>query len=297
MKSYKELLNEWAQNTSRLHEMTNDERSKLQKVLLSMFKDIQEVCENNNLTLMLTGGSCLGAVRHKGFIPWDDDLDVMMPRADYERLISLLQEGVLNEQYEYRYPNGKMESTCCFLKLYKKNTVFGFKDEAYYANGIYIDIFPIDGVPSSKLKKFLISHTANALRLISNCVAEYKYPSYLQKYALEESPELNKLIKKRMVVGCVFSFIDHKTWKLWFDKLVSNEDNSEYLTIPTGRKLYNGEINKYDVFFPPRKCEFAGLIAKIPNDADAYLKNMYGDYMKIPPVSKRERHFIETLKF
>lgn len=96
MKSYKELLNENARN-SNLRQLTEDESAAMKKTLVAMYQDIADLCESKGITLMLCGGSCLGAIRHQGFIPWDDDLDTCMPRADYEKLKTLLVAGALGE--------------------------------------------------------------------------------------------------------------------------------------------------------------------------------------------------------
>lgn len=101
MKSDSELMNELAHKTNYLHEMTSSESSAMKRALLDIYRDVAKLCEKEGLTLMLSGGSCLGAVRHKGFIPWDDDLDVMMRRDDYERLIRLCKEGRLGDKYEF----------------------------------------------------------------------------------------------------------------------------------------------------------------------------------------------------
>lgn len=296
MKSLKQMLNEWAQKTKFLHEMTNDERIKLQSVLLEMLKDIMKVCDNNNLTILLAGGSCLGAIRHKGFIPWDDDLDVMMSRHDYEEFISILETGVLSEKYEFRYPDGKMDCYSSFLKIYKRDTIFGSIADSPYPKGVFLDIFPIDGVSSSLIIRKLMAFFANALRLISNSVAEYCNTSELMNIYKKESPELYKYMKNRLLIGKFFSFVAHSKWVYWFDRLVRNNKKTKYLTIPTGRKLYLGELNCHDVFFPPTIAEFEGINVYVPHDYDTYLKTLYGEYMEIPPVDKRERHFIETMK-
>ena len=85
MKSDSELMNELAHKTNYLHEMTSSESSAMKRALLDIYRDVAKLCEKEGLTLMLSGGSCLGAIRHKGFIPWDDDLDVMMRRDDCVR--------------------------------------------------------------------------------------------------------------------------------------------------------------------------------------------------------------------
>ena len=124
MKSYKQLFNEWAQKTDLLHEMTDAERNAVQQHLLEMYKDIRSVCQRYNLIVVLGGGSCLGAIRHKGLIPWDDDLDLNMPRKDYNKLISLLRDGVLGDKYEFRYPDGMMYSRTAFLKNINKESLW-----------------------------------------------------------------------------------------------------------------------------------------------------------------------------
>ena len=122
MKADFQIMNELARRTHFLHELTTDESAKMKSALLDMYKDVAALCKKENLTIMLCGGSCLGAVRHHGFIPWDDDLDVMMPRKDYDQLIRLLAQGALGEKYEYSAPNKKTDSANVWLKIYRKNS-------------------------------------------------------------------------------------------------------------------------------------------------------------------------------
>lgn len=298
MKSYKQLFNEWAQTTNVLHEMTDTERMKVQQSLLSMYTDIKSICKQNNLTIVLGGGSCLGAIRHKGFIPWDDDLDLNMPRKDYNQLVALLKQGVLGDKYEFRYPDGKMYSRTAFLKIYLKDSIYEdvFGDNLLYPQGLFVDIFPIEGVPTSKLWRMLKGYLANYLRLIGNCVIESELDVRLIKQAVADSPELIKAIKRRYFIGKCFSFFSSKTWLYFFDKLVSDERFTPLVTIPTGRNLYQGEIIEYSKLFPTIEVQFENVQADVYKDYDSYLTLMYGDYMQVPPVEKRERHFIKTLK-
>lgn len=298
MKSYKQLFNEWAQKTDLLHEMTDAERNAVQQHLLEMYKDIRSVCQRYNLIVVLGGGSCLGAIRHKGLIPWDDDLDLNMPRKDYNKLISLLRDGVLGDKYEFRYPDGMMYSRTAFLKIYLKGTVYEdvFGDNNVYPQGLFIDIFPIEGVPSCKLWRTIKGYIANFLRLISNCVVESEFNSQSIRQTITDSPQLLAVINKRRFIGKCFSFLNSKKWLFMYDRFVADERITPLVTVPTGRKLYHGEMIESCKLFPSVVVPFESMNADVYHDYESYLTMMYGDYMKVPPIEKRERHFIKTIK-
>ena len=100
----------------------------------------------------------------------------------------------------------------------------------------------------------------------------------------------------RRLLGKILSVISHKRWAVWFDKFVRDEDLSKYAGIPAGRNLYYGESHPVDVFLPPIEGLFEGRKVWLPASTDKYLKRLYHDYMKMPPVDKRESHFIVDLK-
>lgn len=299
MKSYKQLLNEWAQHTDVLHAMTPEEMVSLRKALLEMYKDIARVCSENGLTVMLGGGSCLGAIRHQGFIPWDDDLDLNMARPDYNKFIKLLEQGALGEKYEFAYPNGKIHNSSAFLKIYKKNTKlvsFG-SENAKYPLGIFIDIFPLEGVSSSCFVRLLKGTIANGMRLIANCVTEVGMKSKSVSEAEKSYPELKAMARKRSLIGHLFSFTSYRKWTFWYDRFVANEDMTGLVGAPTGRKLYNGEIHDHSVFFPVAKATFEGIEVNVPGKTEEYLICLYGrNYMQLPPIEKRESHFVVEFK-
>jgi lipopolysaccharide cholinephosphotransferase len=294
MKSDSALMNELAHHVAYLRELTADESAGMKRVLLEIYHDVANVCEQYGLTYMLCGGSCLGAVRHQGFIPWDDDLDLMMPRADYERLIKLCNDGALGNKYEIDYPNGKTDSKTVFLKIYRKNSLnVELCDESTpFPKGIYIDIFALDAVPAGRLFRLIKGFFANVFQFIAIMVLYAQYPSRSLKEFMALDVSLRRRFRLKMFFGRLFSLVSHRWWVYWFDRFVASDAPNRKLGIPTGRKYYNGEIFERSVFLPPRRAIFEGLPAYIPAEYDRYLTNLYHDYMQLPPVEKRERHFI-----
>ncbi len=298
MISLKQQLNDAINQSDSLRKLSTEELTALKACILKIYKDVDKLCKDNNLTLMLTGGSCLGAIRHKGFIPWDDDLDLMMPRGEYNKLLKLCEDGALGDNYEFTYPSKEHDAPCAFLKIYLKNSkIVGLGGiSKKYPNGVFIDIFPIEGAPKSIRIRKLKGLFANTLRLCANMVdASGKWPKeVLELYKNNRKLYLN--MKCRQIIGRVLSVISHKRWICWYDAFIKNEAIGEFAVIPTGRKLYVGETLPSEVYFPPSKGEFEGMEVNLPANPDAYLKNLYGDYMWIPPEEKRESHFVMKLE-
>ena len=294
MLAYKNFLNEAAKKYAGLKELTPEESKALKNCLLDIYKHVAHVCMAHNLVIMLGGGSCLGAVRHQGFIPWDDDMDLMMPRTDYEQLIELCEQGELGNNYFIRYPNAEKDSPTMFLKVYRKSTLMkGLGgDCSPFPQECFIDIFPIEGVPENRIIRYLKGLLANAIRLIANMVAENVPIAEWEKELYSADKSLFRLIYVRRFWGKCFSIIGHKTWVRWFDKLVRDTTSNALVGIPTGRKLYNGEVFDASIFFPPRNGWFEGIEVCLPADTDSYLSNLYGSYMEIPSKEKRERHIV-----
>lgn len=297
MKGHKEILN-GAVNNSKLRKLTDLELEAIKRCTLDIYKKVVCVCNANDLTIMLGGGSALGAVRHKGFIPWDDDMDLNMPRKDYNKFITLCESGVLGDNYDFSFPNKKHDSPCAFLKIYRKDTkIIGLAGEDNrFPLGLDIDIFPIEGAPSNLLLRVTKGYLANLLRLIMNLVGESGKWSDSLSALCRQNWKLLWYMRCRQFVGRLFSIISHKRWVCWFDSFVACESISSFVVIPTGRKLYHGETFPASVFFPVSKGVFEGLEVNLPATPDIYLKRLYGDYMIIPPVEKRESHMIVDLQ-
>lgn len=298
MKSVSQIMNELAHKTDYLRELSPEESVALKNEILNIYKDVSSLCDRYGLTYMLSGGSCLGAVRHHGFIPWDDDLDIMMPRKDYDSLIKLLNEGKLGEKYEFSCPNNKTDANTVFLKIFRKDTknIEIFNINTPFPNGIFLDVFALDAVPQSSFLQKIKGGIANAIQFVSIAKLYTEYPN---RY-LEEFMSMDKGLKRRyifkLIVGKIFGFASHKKWIYWFDRFVACSNENPQWGIPTGRKYYNGEILDKCVYVPVSKGTFEGIEVPLPHNVDIYLKNLYGNYWKLPPVEKRERHFICDLE-
>lgn len=298
MKSESQLMNELSHRSHFLRELTDEESRELKSVILSIYKDVAALCDKYGLVYMMSGGTCLGAIRHQGFIPWDDDLDIMLPRKDYDALINLLEKGELGEKYDFTYPNSKADANIIFLKIFRKHTkdVELFNINTPFPKGIYIDVFALDAVPKCKWMQKVKGFVANAIQYLAIARLYKQYPSRQLKEYMYMDKELKMRYKLKMILGTLVSFASHAKWIYWFDKFVASDRDDRQWGIPTGRKYYDGEIFDKSVFVPVKKAMFEGLEVNVPNDTHAYLTNLYNNYMQLPPEDKRERHFVYEIE-
>ncbi len=287
MKTYKEIVFEQNKKNANGHIVEGDELFHLQKVLLDIYIDVQAVCEKNNLTCMLLGGSSLGAVRHKGFIPWDDDLDIAMPRKDYETFKKIFKSE-LGNKYILNAPNYDGRPTNRFPKILLKGTKFveiGLEEDDRAC--IKIDIFVLDNVPNNKLLRYLKGFQCTVLMFAGGHVQSY-----------EGARAKGRKLNKRETIGKLLSFRSSEKWFDRFDKACRwPDEKSKFIGIPSGRKHYFGEILPRETYLPASVGIFEGHKIYMQADTDTYLKNLYGNYMEIPPENKREKHYIEKIDF
>lgn len=296
LKNGKKSLNKQAYNSNEFIEIKGVQKDQLQNVLLEIFDYINALCEKNNIEFCLVGGSALGAVRHKRFIPWDDDLDLGMTRDCYNQFkTAFLKDN--DKRYKLNAPNLSDKVRSRFPKILKNATVMreltDSKDEE--TQGVFVDIFIIDNVPDNKLQRFFKGFFCNACEFIAGQVQLAENCDEQTRALLKKAGTADYIT--RITVGTLFSVIPSHKWLNLIDRIIQHNDNqSRFCSLATGRKHYFGEMMERDVFFPYSKAEFCSREVNVPSKWDAYLKNAYGDYMKIPPESHREHHYVKELK-
>ena len=292
----KQTMTEAGANSSAIRELSEQEMQKLKSVLTEMLLDVLQVCKTHNIQIMLGGGSALGAIRHQGFIPWDDDLDLMMTRVDYVRFCEVFEEN-LGDKYFLVAPNHGEQYLTRFPKIMKRDTVLRSITDvgSPLPCCIFLDIFLLENVPVNWLLRFFKGMWCNVLMFIGSRVYLYERDNPVFRAHMSGTKEAEKALKTTLRIGKLFSFIPSRKWSDWVDKAVQYPKKTGLLGAPTGRKHYFGEIHPESVFLPTSKGTFEGNDVPLPQEWDTYLKCLFGDYMQIPPPEKREKHFVVEL--
>ena len=248
---------------------------------LDILKSFIKYCDSNHLTYYLCGGSALGAVRHSGFIPWDDDIDVMMPRADYEQLLERFSDTKYRlyscwNRDDYYYP---------FAKIVDEKTVLIEDVNSKSKLGVYIDVFPIENLSSDSKTNVKIYKKRNRFMLdITSKTAIKKKRGLIKSVALLLLKAKNR---KKSLLNIVRAFDSYA-------RKISSENDG---VLCKGKIIWGygaKEIMPSNVYAEPVYLLFEGIKVKMPTDWDYYLKSLFGDYMMLPPENKRVNHSIEA---
>ena len=259
----------------------------IQKKELAIFKEFIRVCEKHQLTYFALGGTLLGAVRHKGFIPWDDDIDIGMPREDYNKLMSL-DPSEFNFPYKLVNEKNTPSFTKAFMNLQDSTTkILMTYSNVAHEESLWIDIFPIDGLPSNPIKKYL--HEKRYL--FSRMMVQLSQFNKIVNQNKENRPSLEKLIIKIAEIINIEKVLSYPFWQKNYISTISKYGMSEgYAGNYTGAYKLR-ELVPTDYFGSGTSLSFENIMIKVPEKYKEYLKAIYGDnYMQLPPEEKRIPH-------
>ena len=245
-----------------------DELKKIQKEILD---EVVKFCEENNIRYFLAYGTMLGAIRHKGYIPWDDDIDIHMPRPDYEKFIELYNKKsdsdyqIVTHELDRRYE-------VPFAKIFRKGTIvneFFYKQSVF---GVYVDIFPLDGI-KSKWQAYICGQCIRFMYI--------KTMIFCNRQTLARKARL--FITKMILLPFSSHFI-LKTMRRIATRY-NYEESKQVCSF--GSRTAMKEILPREVFDNYITVSFEGSEYRAPEGYDKYLKQKYGNYMQLPPKEKK----------
>ena len=247
--------------------------SKVKKIELEMLLEFDSICKKNNLSYFLFAGTLLGAVRHKGFIPWDDDIDVCMPRNDYQTFMRIGQKELSSKLFLQNHNTDK-GYTLPFAKIRNVDTTFieYNAQRKHFNQGVFIDIFPMDGYPSDQKRRKKYTFKQRMLKNV--CYRSYLGNSLFSKL-------------KSIPIYIVTGFKSAKRYINKYEKFVSKLEYGKTDLIMIFDGIACDKAYSYSSFNDKCKIEFEGYKLVSPKDYDRYLKEEFGDYMKLPPKENR----------
>lgn len=255
----------------------------LKKIQLEILDVVHHFCQENGITYFLSSGSLIGAVRHKGYIPWDDDIDLYMPRKDYDRFVSAFN---MDNRQRYRVVSLLTDENCtlAFAKVERTDTRIIEHVDYPMALGINIDVFPVDGVPDDleeRTKYFAkIQWFRNEL-VLKDVSLDFKRRGLIKNIIL--------------LLGKLFLF--HKSMRhlaeqldMSIDKV--NSDSQYVCNLVMGNGI--NSVFTREAINDSTDVEFEGKFYKTMRGYEEYLTKTYGNYMQLPPIEKRVSHHVFT---
>lgn len=271
-------------------ELSESQLKQLQEMLLEILGDVIAFCDQHGYRYTLAGGTALGAVRHQGFIPWDDDIDIDIPRADYNELLPHFQREH-GDKYIVQIPGVTPNYSLAGARIRLKEPQLVELTDVDTNVGPYIDLVPMESVPDKKFLQYLHFLIASGSVFLLSCRRFYHLRDrYLS--AAAGNNDLTKVFKLKIAIGRMISPISIRTMAKIADQACSiyRNPDSKLVTFPIGKLQYFGELRSRSCYENPRVMPFNGLAAKVPGKVEQIMVELYGDYMSIPPVEKREKH-------
>ncbi len=261
-----------------------DTMSDLKRVQLEILGEIKRVCDKNDISFFLVAGTCIGAVRHEGFIPWDDDIDIGMLYEDYQKFISLSDE--FNSPYFLQTIKTDANYRLQIARVRDSNTTLieNTEKDRDINHGVFVDVYPLYNTPKKGIMQKRLLFVSQLRRLLLFGEAPEKRGKFIQIGA-----------------NVLLAFTTPKIRKIFLlsaDKILEKQKITGYVSFFYGNHIK--VIYPRHWFLPVKLTAFEGKQLPVPCDADNYLKVSYGDYMTLPPVEKRVVHhdysFIDCAK-
>lgn len=258
--------------------MKTIDSEELKLIQVKILDDIDAFCKKHDIKYSISYGTLIGAVRHKGYIPWDDDIDIIMPRPDYEKFTKLYKSS----DYEFLECSITPGYLYAFGKVIDRSTLLIEPNKYNYSDmGVYVDVFPVDGLPQDKSERERHLKRANGLAHIVTL------KSLNSKYPMGVAQRM-----KYIVLQAVLSVIPMSRFVSWQNRIAQRYpfDTSEFVSVLTTRHISSSGLIKKSYFNSYVDLEFEKRSYRSIAGYDEYLTTIYGDYMKLPPEEKRNTH-------
>ena len=270
-----------------MQEVTKELQPRWNAVIIDVLSVFIRICEAQGLRYFCAGGTAIGAVRHQGMIPWDDDIDVFMPRPDYDCFLRLAAHS-MPEGYEVLSPYATKDYPMYFAKMCNARTTLLENERIPCVFGLYIDIFPLDGacddVETCYREKRRFKRLMNKLEAVSTHNSFGEYVGLLAKRR-----EWGRFAVKTVAFCC-------RSWlRQWLLKQMDSIAYGHDYALSSRVVTYSGAYQRQEIYpkawlETPQMFAFEGLMVNLPHDYDAYLRHFFGDYMTLPPVEQRASH-------
>ncbi len=273
-------------------EMTPDERLRTAQLCdLRMLKELVRICDEHGFTYYLSAGTLLGAVRHGGFIPWDDDIDVRMPREDYEKLLRVLPDELSPEYRLGHFYYGQLEHVYV-LRLYDRRVkIERINATKTKVTPAWISVLPLDGMPEGKIRQWIRKKHLLWRRM------------WLMISVFDEIVTVKK--KRRKLERVIISLVQktgiqkkvswRKNWQKLDRAMKKYPAEGAKLLINTMSTYKYKDIMPREIYGSGKMYRFEDAEFRGPEKADEFLTKLYGDYMELPPVEKRNHHMSEVV--
>ncbi len=265
-------------------DITTEQLRKIQLIQLELLKEVDRLCKAHDINYCIIAGTTLGAVRHGGYIPWDDDADVAFLREEYDKFAKVCQANLDTDKFYFQDNAHTPGYRWGYGKLRRKGTQFVRLNQEHmpYEQGVFIDLFPLDNVPENMF-----------MRRIHNLKC-----TYVRKLMWSEVGKYSEKNLLKRLVYKIMARMSEQGVRARYErlKLKSNRKPSELvriLTFPTPNNGYYGYYKKWYVELS--EIEFEGFKFPCAKDYHGYLSFKFGDYMELPPMEMRKVHPVSRL--